>query len=136
MPLLHVITCKKNENSFGIQKDSHCRWFRDQYRKKMTNALLDGNLLEKTSVASNNRQLPTGNAYINAIFLSWCAHMIEYTQGVLDLMERQFWLYYNESLQEATVIDDSQGSEDNESEASENGKSDDSILTDATHKTP
>ena len=89
-----------------------------------------------TSVASNNRQHPTGNAYINAIFLSWCAHMIKFTRDVLDLMERQFWLYYNESLQEATVIDDSQGSEDNESEASENGKSDDSILTDATHKTP
>jgi hypothetical protein len=93
----------------------------------MTNALLDGKLFEKTSVASNNRQLPTGNAYINAIFLSWCAHMIEYTQGVLDLMERQFWLYYNESLQEATVIDESQGSEDNESEVSEDGKSNDGL---------
>ena len=62
--------------------------------------------------------------------------MIEYTKDMLNLMERQFWLYFNESLQEATVIDDSQGSEDNESEASENGKSDDSILTDATHETP
>jgi hypothetical protein len=62
--------------------------------------------------------------------------MIKYTKDVLNLMERQFWLYFNESLQEATVIDDSQGSEDNESEASENEKSDDSILTDATHNTP
>jgi hypothetical protein len=78
-------------------------------------------------LASNNRQRPTGNAYINAIFHSWCAHMIEFTQGVLDLMERQFWLYYNESLQEATVIDDSQGSEDNVSEVSEDGKSNDGL---------
>jgi len=53
--------------------------------------------------------------------------MIEFTQGVLDLMERQFWLYYNESLQEATVIDDSQGSEDNVSEVSEDGKSNDGL---------
>jgi hypothetical protein len=52
-------------------------------------------------------------------------HMIQYTQGILKVMEHQFWLYHNAAQHEPIVIDESQGSQDSEREVSDDGKSND-----------